>query len=816
MQKRSYDIQGMSCAACVANVERAVRNIPGVSDVNVMLMKKRMTLLADENILKDGVIEDAVSKAGYKAKIASDAGGVKLADDSFVKRQKLQLILSIVLTILLMSISMGNIFSLEAKSSAIAQLCITLAVMLLQRKYFISAFKAAAHFNFNMDTLVSLGSLASVFFSLNSLLKIDAGMEYEVLMHEYPLYFESAAGILTFVAVGKYLEERGKVKTTDAISKLYDLAPKFVTVFKNNQYQSVPLEEVKRGDIVVIKAGEQIGIDGIVTEGQGFCDESALSGESAPVKKAADSKVLSASVLLDGYLKVKAEAVGAETTLSKIIALVDEASSKKAPIARTADIIASYFVPAVIILSFLTFSLWYFAAGASFSLAVNFAVSVLVVSCPCALGLATPAAIAAATGMAARAGILFKSPEVLENLCKATIFVFDKTGTLTYGRMRIVKIIANQNYPENMALLFAASLEHKSSHPLAKAFIDKAMTKNLFPVENYAFKEGLGVCGDIIAEHYAVGNLKYAEASGIEISSDNLHLYEEYTAKGYTVLFLYKGQEVLSLFVIGDEIKAEARLTVESLHRRALKTLMLTGDNERTALNVAKLVKIEKVKAGLLPNEKAKIIDDLNSSSEQTVMIGDGVNDSVSLTRASTGISLAGTSDIAVSACDIVLLRENLLDIVNAYEISKKTIRVIKENLFWAFIYNIVFIPVAAGVFYSAFGLKFTPMMAALLMSLSSLCVVANALRLTRIKLEFYKDKKEESKLMIKTIKISGMHCEHCVMAVTKTLKALPGVKDVEVSLEKGEAVASVPEAISDSIIKTSIEALGFEVNAVN
>lgn len=816
MQKRSYDIQGMSCAACVANVERAVKNIPGVSDVNVMLMNKRMTLLADENVLKDGVIEDAVARAGYKAEIASGASKVKLADDSGVKKQKLQLILSIALTALLMSISMGNIFSFGAKTSALVQLAITFAVMLLQRKYFISAFRALVHFNFNMDTLVSLGSLSSVIFSLISLFKIDAGMGYEVLMNEYPLYFESAAGILTFVAVGKYLEERGKIKTTDAVSKLYDLAPKFVTIFKNNQYQNIPLDEVQKGDIIVIKAGEQIGIDGIVSEGQGFCDESALSGESAPVKKLAGSQVLSASVLLDGYLKVQAQAVGKETTLSKIIALVDEAASKKAPIARIADIIASYFVPAVIILAFLTFIAWYLAAGADFALAINFAISVLVVSCPCALGLATPVAIMAATGTAARAGILFKSPEVLENLRKATIFVFDKTGTLTYGRMQIIKVIANQNYPENMALLFAASLEQKSSHPLAKAFINKAQAKNLFHVENYSFKEGLGVCGEIMTEHYAVGNLNYAKSAGIEISADNLHAYDEYTAKGYTVLFLYKDQEVLSLFVIGDEIKAEARLTVESLHRRALKTLMLTGDNERTALNVAKLVKIEKVEAGLLPNEKAKIIDDLNSSSEQTVMIGDGVNDSVSLTRASTGISLAGTSDIAVSACDIVLLREKLLDIVNAYEISKKTIRVIKENLFWAFIYNIVFIPVAAGVFYSAFGLKFTPMMAALLMSLSSLCVVANALRLTRIKLEFYKDKKEESKLMIKTIKISGMHCEHCVMAVTKTLKALPGVKDVEVSLEKGEAVASVPEAISDSIIKTSIEALGFEVNAVN
>lgn len=815
MQKRSYDIQGMSCAACVANVERAVKNIPGVSDVNVMLMNKRMTLLADENVLKEGVIENAVAKAGYKAEIASGAGKVKLADDSAVKKQKLQLILSIALTALLMSISMGNIFSLGAKSSALVQLAITLAVMLLQRKYFISAFRALVHFNFNMDTLVSLGSLASVIFSLISLFKIDAGMGSEVLMNEYPLYFESAAGILTFVAVGKYLEERGKVKTTDAVSKLYDLAPKFVTIFKNDQYQNIPLEEVRKGDIIVIKAGDQIGIDGIVFEGQGFCDESALSGESAPVKKLAGSQVLSASVLLDGYLKVKAQAVGNETTLSKIISLVDEASSKKAPIARIADIIASYFVPTVIILSFLTFIAWYFAAGADFALAINFAISVLVVSCPCALGLATPVAVTAATGTAARAGILFKSPEVLENLRKATIFIFDKTGTLTYGRMQIIKVITNHNYPENMALLFAASLEQKSSHPLAKAFINKAAAKNLFPVENYSFKEGLGVCGEIIAEHYAVGNLNYAKSAGIEVSADNQHIYDEYTAKGYTVLFLYKEQEILALFVIGDEIKTEAEFTIEALHKRSLKTLMLTGDNEKTALNVAELVKIEKVKAGLLPQDKAKIIDNLNLSFEQTVMIGDGINDSVSLTHAHTGIGLAGTSDIAVSACGVVLLRGNLLDIVNAYEISKKTIKIIKENLFWAFVYNIVFIPVAAGVFYSAYGLKFTPMMAALLMSLSSICVVANALRLTKIKLESYKDKKEESNSMIKTIKISGMHCEHCVLSVSKTLNALPGVKNVAVSLEKGEAVASIPEAVSDSIIKTSIEALGFEVSSI-
>lgn len=815
MQRRTYDIKGMSCAACVANVERAVRSLEGVSDVNVMLMKNRMTLVADENILKEGGIETAVAQAGYEASISGSASKLKSADDREEKRQKLQLILSVVLTLILMSISMGNLFHLNAQTSAYVQLIITLGVMFLQRKYFISAKRAIVHFNFNMDTLVSLGSLSAVVFSLISLAKISPEMSHDVLMKDVPLYFESACGILTFVAVGKFFEERGKVKTTDAISRLYDLAPKLVTVVKDGVNCTMPLEDVKLDDIVILTAGEQLGIDGVVIEGQGFCDESALSGESAPVKKLVGSKVLSASVLLDGYLKVRAQAVGADTTLAKIISLVDEASNQKAPIARIADTIASYFVPAVISVAILTFIVWYFIVGESFALAINFAISVLVVSCPCALGLATPVAIMAATGLAAKAGILFKSPEVLENLRKASIFVFDKTGTLTYGHMQVVSIITNNAYPENLALLFAASLEQKSSHPLAKAFVKKANAKELFPVADYAFKEGLGVVGKIINDDYALGNLKLAKSLGIEVSDNNLKLYDDYAKKGFNVLFLYKNREVLALFVIGDEIKAGAFATIKALHERGLKTLMLTGDNDKVAHSVAQSVNIGAFKAGLLPQDKATIIKSLNQQHEQTVMIGDGINDSVSLTQAHTGIGLAGTSDIALSACDVVLLRENLYDIVNAYEISKKTIRIIKENLFWAFIYNVVFIPVAAGAFYSTYGLKFTPMMAALLMSLSSLCVVANALRLTRQKISLHKDTKEENKLMIKTIKISGMHCEHCVAAVTKTLQSLPGVSAVKVSLDKAEAVANIPEIISDSIVKSSIEALGFEVKEI-
>ena len=496
--------------------------------------------------------------------------------------------------------------------------------------------------------------------------------------------------ILVMSTGGETLEDYATGQASKELRSLLNNTPRIANKLINGQITEVKVDELHIGDIVLIKPGQQVPVDGEIVKGTSSFDQSSLTGESVPVTKKPGDNLMSGSVNGDAAVQMKVTKEAKDSEYQSIVALVKSSQAQPAKFVKMAD---RYAVPFTIISLIIGAVAWAVSGDAT-----RFA-EVMVVASPCPLLIAAPVALVSGMSSMSAHHIIVKSGPTLEKLARAKTFAFDKTGTLTYGHMQIVKIITNQDYPENMALLFAASLEQKSSHPLAKAFINKAMTKNLFAVENYGFKEGLGVYGEIISERYAVGNLKYAKALGIEISKDNLHIYDEYTAKGYTVLFLYKGQEILALFVIGDEIKAEAKFTIDALHTRALKTLMLTGDTEKVALNVANLVNIEEVKAGLLPQDKAKIISNLNAASEQTVMVGDGINDSVSLTQAHTGIGLAGTSDIAVSACDVVLLRENLLDIVNAYEISKKTIRIIKENLFWAFIYNIVFIPVAAGVF---------------------------------------------------------------------------------------------------------------------
>ena len=594
------------------------------------------------------------------------------------------------------------------------------------------------------------------------------------------------------------------------MARLYDLAPRFVRVKRGTEEQLVPPAEVRAGEVVILKAGDQVGIDGMVLDGSGHTDESALTGESVPVKKSAGAKVMSASVLLDGYLTVKAEAVGEQTTLFRIIELVNDVTSRKVPVARFADLVASWFVPAVIITAAAVFVIWYVLLGENVALSLEFAISVLVVSCPCALGLATPVAIMAGTGRAAAAGILFKSPETIEQMQRSDVFVFDKTGTLTYGNLTVSKIISADKDLCDMNSVIAASLEQNSSHPLARAITASAKKMSLFAVTDYQYLEGKGVMGRIGGALYAVGNEDMALLMGID-DKNSLSEFAIWQKVGKTVLALYKEGAVLALFVIGDELKPGAAPLVSTLKAEGIQTVMLTGDREITARSVADEVGVDSYRSELLPAQKAEIIGSLKEQGHQVVMVGDGVNDSVSLALANTGVGLAGTSDIAVSACDVVLLKENLMDVENARQISRRTMLTIKENLFWAFIYNIIFIPVAAGILYPAFGIKLTPMMASALMSLSSVCVVLNALRLSFVKLNTLSDRKGALTFMRKRIDIEGMHCEHCVAAVKKNLQALPGVTDVTVSLENNQAQLNVPESISDEMLKSVVENAGFK-----
>ncbi len=817
MKKQTYCVTGMSCAACASRVEKAALSVEGVSEASVALLKNSLTVLMDESKVKDGAIEAAVSRAGYGASLALSAG-VQRADTKEADSRRIRLYLSLALTLILMLISMGGDFGFklvpDALMNAAAQAILALMVMILQRRYFISAGKALSHFEFNMDSLVSLGALCSFGYSLWVLFSLVPGMDSMVLKTDHAVYFESSAAILTFVAIGKYLEERAKVKTTDAMMGLYDLAPKFARLKTDDGEQDVPLEKIGVGDIIVLKAGDSVGVDGCVSKGEGHVDESSLTGESRAVKKIRGDEVISASRVLDGYLEIAVTATGSDTTLSKIIQLVDDATSQKAPAARLADLVAGRFVPCVILVAAAVFLLWYFILGAEAAAAVNYAVSVLVVSCPCALGLATPVAIMAGTGRAARAGILFKSPEAIENLQKATAFAFDKTGTLTEGSMSVLKIVTRADMPENLCLMFAACLEKMSPHPVARAIMQKMGDKISLPkVQNFYALDGQGITGEISGTPYGVGNLRLGETMCAPLNAEDKELIATFEQAGRTCVGFYTQYKLLALFVIGDALKPQAKAALAGLKSRGLLSVMLTGDSENTAQAVAAELGINEVRAGLLPAAKGEEIAGLREQGHNVVMVGDGVNDSVSLTAADTGISLAGSSDIALSACQVVLMRHDLEDTVNAYDLSKKTMAVIKQNLFWAFFYNIIFIPVAAGALEPLLGLRLTPTFAALLMSCSSVCVVLNALRLSFVKIK--RSSVKEEHLMQKEIKVGGMHCEHCVATVSKALSGLPGVSDVKVSLKENRAVFSAADSVSDELVKAAVESAGFDAGEI-
>ena len=887
LNRQNFSVTGMSCAACKARIERAVMKVPGVISVSVQLLQNAMTVIFDERKCSAATIVAAVEHAGYGATPVTSTQQLHQADDSEVSTRHKKLLGSIVLTVLIMLLSMGPMVGLNvipmAEANAYGQMGLCLMVIALNSHYFSNGFKALLHLGPNMDSLVAVGAGASFLASAISVMYIGPDENAATLHHNHYLYFESVATILTLVSVGKFFESKAKLKAINAISALYDLAPESVVVRRpknqacpaaskspkaakepaakkgqaghkeqaapkdaagagaaDSAYEevSVPLEMVQVGDEVVLRSGDRVGVDGVVIEGSGYFDESALTGESAQVKKEVGSQVLSATYLRHGYVVFKAQRVGSDTTLAQIIALVDDANSKKAPIARLADKVAFYFVPAVITIALFTGLIW-LALGAPATQALTFAVSVLVVSCPCALGLATPTAIMVATGRAAALGVLFKSPEALEKLAAVDTMVLDKTGTITVGKMQVVSAdLADSSYDRAEVLALAAALESRSEHPIAAAIVSYCQEQQpkleLPELQHFATLQGQGVSAQVKGTTLYLGSRSLLEqVMGAAAPSST-------QSARFTSVYLFTAEQVLAQFALGDELKEGAANMVTALRSLGVSPVMLSGDNQGVVAAVAQDAGIVAARGECMPQHKSECLTALRAQSHNVAMMGDGINDAPALASADVGISLSGSTDIAKSCADIVLMQDKLGRLVDAVQLSRLTLRNIKENLFWAFCYNVICIPLAAGVFYVSFGLELNPMIAALLMSLSSLCVVSNALRLRRLSLEVKGPStvttveqelktqldglkltaitpiKSEEVTMKKELQVAGMSCQHCVRAVTKALSALEGVDSVEVTLETGKVVVTGSENMaSDEAIKAAITEEGFELKAI-
>lgn len=756
-----YGITGMSCAACSARIEKVVGRIPGVKTCSVSLLTNSMVVDGD---VDSKVIIDAVNNAGFKATLQADL------EDRDTPVLKKRLISSIGFLVVLMYFSMGySMFGFPIPSFlnglgskyliiGIIQMILAIIIMIINRKFFISGFKSAFKLAPNMDTLVALGATASFVWSFFNLvlmsLSLISNMPSQTEMYFHDLYFESTGMILTLITVGKLLEARSKGRTTDAIKSLMNLAPKQARVLSNPEDGSetmVDITQVKAGDVFIVKSGESIPVDGIIIEGSGSVDESALTGESIPVDKAAEDKVFCATIMSNGYLKCEATEVGADTTLSKIVTMVAEASATKAPIARIADKVSGVFVPSVIAIAIITFIAWLFA-GQNMSFALSRAISVLVISCPCALGLATPVAIMVGNGVGAKAGILFKTAEALETLGKINIIALDKTGTITKGLPTVTDIKTLNDTNESELIEIAYLLESKSEHPLAKAVVDyyeknvhsPENKDNIFELNDFAVETGSGVRGKLVQKSEDPvdvfgGNYKYIQSVTLkgdsEAESDAKKLVEQLASEGKTPLVFATDSKVLGIIAVADEIKDDSKKAIENLNELGLDVVMLTGDNKITASSIAKSAGIndDNVIAGILPDEKAEKIKELKEKSRPVAMVGDGINDAPALSLADSGIAIGAGADIAIESADVVLMKDSLMDVVNAVLLSRATLRNIKQNLFWAFFYNIICIPLAAGVYYPLFGWTLNPMIGALAMSLSSFCVVSNALRLNLI-----------------------------------------------------------------------------------
>ena len=747
MRKETYDVTGMTCSSCVRHVEKAVEKQPGVKKVTVNLLKNSMVVDYDENKLNQAEIEHAVSDAGYGAKLRSkNADLTKDTEENSAQKEyesyKRRLIWSVIFTVPLIYLSMGHMLgwplpffflgTTNAITFAFTQFLLLLPVVYLNRSYFINGFKSLFKGTPNMDSLVALGASAALVYGVFTIYKIGIGLEFldfkSVSTHVMNLYFESAGTILTLITLGKTLEAKAKGKTTDAISKLLNLAPKTARVLRDNQEKNVPVEEVKKDDVVIVKAGESIPVDGVIISGSASIDESALTGESLPVDKKEGDKAIGATINRNGYFKMRVTKTGDETVLAQIVKLVDEATSSKAPIANLADRVSGVFVPIVIGIAFIAAIIW-LLLGSTFEFALSIGISVLVISCPCALGLATPTAIMVGTGQGAINGILFKSAKALETTHELQTIVFDKTGTITEGKPVVTDIFPLQN-TENDLLQIAASLESLSEHPLAQAITTSAKEKNLsfLEVEKFTQVAGQGIRGIIDGKKILAGNLKMMNENQIETTSANF--LDNSPNGGKTTLYFAQDNRLIGIIRVADVIKDTSKEAIEELNQMGLQTIMLTGDNETTARSIAKKAGIRNVIAEVLPADKEHEIQKLQNQGQKVAMVGDGINDAPALARADVGIAIGAGTDIAIDSADVVLMKSQLTEVSTAIKLSKATIKNIKENLFWAFIYNIIGIPIAAGIFYPAFGFKLSPMIGALAMSLSSVFVVTNALRL--------------------------------------------------------------------------------------
>ena len=841
-----YIVTGMSCAACSSRVEKAVSKVPGVTSCSVSLLTNSMGV---EGTASEQEIIKAVADAGYgaskkeegaaKTQSSSASAGEDMLKDRTTPALKKRLIASLGFLIVLMYFSMGHMMwgwpvpgfmKDNHVMMGLLQMLLTITVMVINQKFFISGFKGLIHRAPNMDTLVALGSGASFVYSTYALFAMtDAQMHGDmdaVMSYMHDFYFESAAMILALITVGKMLEARSKGKTTDALKGLMKLAPKTAVVIRGEKEVQVSIEQVQKGDCFVVKPGENIPVDGEVIEGNSAVNESALTGESIPVDKAVGDKVSAATVNQSGYLKCRATRVGEDTTLSQIIQMVSDAAATKAPIAKIADRVSGVFVPTVITIAVITIIVW-LIAGQSIGFALSRGIAVLVISCPCALGLATPVAIMVGNGMGARNGIMFKTAVSLEETGKMQIVALDKTGTITSGEPKVTDIIPAAGVTEDTLLKYAYALENKSEHPLARAILEKAKEENAGIEEVTGFQALLGNgLTAILDGHTLYGGNHTFISSKVSVDGDIQKKAEKLAEAGKTPLFFGNEDRLLGVIAVADVIKEDSPQAIKELQNMGIHVVMLTGDNERTAKAIGQQAGVDEVIAGVLPEGKEQVIRKLKEKGK-VAMVGDGINDAPALTRADMGIAIGAGTDVAIDAADVVLMKSRLSDVPAAIRMSRATLRNIHENLFWAFFYNIIGIPLAAGVWYPLFGWKLNPMFGAAAMSLSSFCVVSNALRLNLFKMyDASKDKKlkakkekkrskKEDKTMKKIMHIEGMMCGHCEAAVKKALEALPQVDEAVVSHETGTAELTLNAEIADDVLEKTVEDKDYTVTSV-
>ena len=830
-----YNVTGMSCAACSARVEKAVSALDGVTSCSVNLLTGSMGV---EGTASSEVVIRAVEQAGYGASLKGASKEQMQKEDELVDREtpvlKRRLIASLGFLVVLMYFSMGHMmwgwpvpafFEQNVVAQGILQMVLAVIVMVINQKFFINGFKGLLKKAPNMDTLVALGSMASFIYSVVALMMLSEGVRLNdaEMMHQWmhEFYFESAAMILALITVGKMLEARSKGKTTDALKGLMKLAPKTAVLLVSGIEKTVEIDQVKKGDVFVVKPGESIPVDGVVLDGHSAVNESALTGESIPVDKNKGDAVSAATINQSGYLKCEATRVGEDTTLSQIIQMVSDAAATKAPIAKVADTVSGIFVPVVMSIALVTTVIW-MVAGESFGFALARGISVLVISCPCALGLATPVAIMVGSGMGAKHGILFKTAVSLEETGKADVIALDKTGTITSGEPVVTDLLCEQGVTETELIGFAGSLEAKSEHPLAKAIMKKANERqvSLDEVSDFEVLPGNGLKGMIQGELCYAGHLKFVEKFCI-VSNSMKKQAEKLSDEGKTPLYFVKNDQLIGIVAVADAIKSDSKEAIVQMKNMGCHVVMLTGDNEKTAKAIGKVAGVDEVIAGVLPSGKEAVIRKLQKKGK-VIMVGDGINDAPALTRADIGIAIGAGTDVAIDAADVVLMRSTLMDVPAALRLSRSVLKNIHENLFWAFFYNSVGIPLAAGLFISALGWKLNPMFGAAAMSLSSFCVVSNALRLNFFKMhDASKDKpkrhkkQKEVKSMEKTMKIEGMMCMHCENRVKKTLEKIEGVESAVVSHEKGTAVVTLNAEIADEVLKNAVEAQDYTVISV-